>query len=227
MDQADLAVSTTEFLSPQIEGLQRIAGVLGAVGAALCLIGWFVDPTIYRDDRASFFHSYLYAYLFWMGATGGSLVLLMIHHVVGGGWGYLIRRFLEAATRLLPLMLVLFIPVILGLFSGLYEWNTPPAAADPILRAKAVYLNVPFFLGRTLFYFAVWMILAFLLNRWGATQDVQADVDTTGRLNYLSSAGLIFYAVTGSFAAFDWVMSDADHAVGLHVFLAVHAHLHR
>ena len=207
MDQADLAVSTTEFLSPQIEGLQRIAGVIGAVGAALCLIGWFVDPTIYPDDRASFFHSYLYAYLLLMGATGGSLVLLMIHHVVGGGWGYIIRRFLEAATRLLPLMLVLFIPVIIGLFSGLYEWNTPTAAADPILRAKAVYLNVPFFLGRTLFYFAVWMILAFFLDRWGATQDVRADVDTTGRLNYLSSAGLIFYAVTGSFAAFDWVMS--------------------
>jgi len=78
-------------------------------GLVLTVIGAIMDPPVAGGAHPSVFHSYLYAYLFWFGVTTGSLALLMLHHVVGGGWGYLIRRFLEAATRLLPWMLVLFI----------------------------------------------------------------------------------------------------------------------
>ena len=73
-------------------------------------------------DRAQFFHSYLVAYMFWIGIALGSLALLMLQHLTGGGWGLVIRRVLEAATRTLPLMAVLFIPIILGAHS-IYPWT--------------------------------------------------------------------------------------------------------
>jgi len=215
MDQSAIEVSTTEFLGPRLAGLKRFAIGMGVVGLVLCALGLFLDPGLYPKDPTPFFHAYLYAYLFWMGATGGSLILLMIHHVVGGGWGYIIRRFLEAATRLLPLMVVLFVPVIFGLlyfhlYSGTPDspgWYGPQAAAIPAIAAKSKFLNVPLFLLRTGLYFIIWMVLAYFLNRWGAILDRRRDIATFNRLNYLGSWGLIIYALTGSFAAFDWVMS--------------------
>lgn len=208
MNTAELTVNTSELLEPKLQGLQRFAVAIGVIGLILSVIGGILNP-------AGFFHSYLFGYLFWMGATGGALILLMVHHVVGGGWGYVIRRFLEAATRLLPLMLILFIPVLIGLFVfGLYSgtpahpgWYGPQAQTIPALRTKISYLNPTGFIIRTVLYFVLWWFLAHFLNQWGNRQDVQFDIQTASRLNYLSSWGLILYALTGTFAAIDWVMS--------------------
>src|SRR5213593_4683555 len=88
-----------------------------------------------------FFRSYLISYLFWLGIPLGCLPLLMLHHLVGGTWGFAIRRVLEAGTRTLPMITVLFLPIILGLHS-LYEWSHPAIVArDGILQAKAAYLK--------------------------------------------------------------------------------------
>src|SRR5919197_6028337 len=108
MDITQLGTSTTELLGAKLDRLQRFALGMLVVGLALTVVGAIMDP-------AGVFHSYLFAYLFWAGVTIGSLALLMLHHTVGGGWGYLIRGFLEAATRLLPFVLLLFVPVLLGM----------------------------------------------------------------------------------------------------------------
>src|SRR5437762_6815681 len=82
------------------------------------------------------FRSYLIAYLFWFGIALGCLPLLMLHHLVGGTWGFVIRRILEAGTRTLPLMIVLFIPILLGMHS-LYEWSHPEVVAqDPVRQEQ-------------------------------------------------------------------------------------------
>jgi hypothetical protein len=215
MERSELQVSTIELMGPRLLQLQQWALAALALGAVLCVIGAIVDPKLFPadpklfpDSRVAVFHSYLYAYLFLLGATNGSLGFLMVHHVTGGGWGYVIRRFLEAATRLLPLMMVLFIPIIIGLLAfGLYPWWGAGASANPVVQAKAAYLNAPFFIGRAVFYFAVWMVLAYFLNTWGATQNERGDLDITRRLNYLSAAGILIYVLTTTWASIDWVMS--------------------
>src|SRR5690348_7173427 len=117
METTELQVTTDELMGPRLDRLQQIALGAGVVGLVLSIVGFIFD-------QAGFFHSYLYAFLFWWGVTTGSLGLLMVHHVVGGGWSFVIRRHMEAATRLLPLVLVMFLPVLLGLLSfGLYSWN--------------------------------------------------------------------------------------------------------
>src|SRR2546421_12380638 len=90
--------------------------IVGVVFTVILLIGVFVD-------RAQFFHSYLVGFIFWSGITLGSLALLMLQHLTGGVWGLVIRRVLEASTRTLPLMIILFIPVILGL-KQIYPWTS-------------------------------------------------------------------------------------------------------
>src|SRR6185436_4480374 len=106
--------------------------------------------------------SYLIAYLFWLGIALGGFAILMIQNLTGGRWGAVLRRLLEAATRTLPLLALLFLPLVLGVHS-LYPWARPIPADDKVLQEKALYLNVPFFLMRAVLYFVGWLAVAFWL----------------------------------------------------------------
>ena len=87
-------------------GVARLAFIAGVVGAAISVIGGFFDS-------AQFFRSYIVAYIFWLAIPLGSLAFLMLHFLVGGRWGVMIRRLLESATRTLPLIALLFVLVYL------------------------------------------------------------------------------------------------------------------
>ena len=189
-----------DLLLRRMDLIQRRALLVGLVAAVACAAGALRDPQ-------QFFRSYLCAYLFWIAIPLGCLALVMLHNLVGGGWGFLILRFLEAGTRTLPLMALLVAPILLGL-PRLYVWANPDAvAADRLLQHKRVFLNVPFFVGRTAVYFALWMLLAYFLNRWSGEQDRREDPALRRRLNNISGPGLVLYALTVSLAALDWVMS--------------------
>src|SRR5882724_897904 len=120
------------------EELKRVSTMALAGGAlffALLVFGFLID-------RAQFFHAYLVGFIFWIGITLGSAALLMLQHLTGGAWGLIMRRVLEAATRTLPLMLILFLPILFGL-NQIYSWtNRPEMDQVPALRQKAAhYLN--------------------------------------------------------------------------------------
>ena len=144
----------------------------------------------------------------------GSLALLMLQHLSGGQWGLLGRRVFEAASRNLPVVILFFIPLLFRLPS-VYHWAAPDVTThDVILQKKAGYLNVPFFIGRAVLYFAVWMLCTFLLNRYSAAQDRgEAGIDPadTRQARVVSAPGLLVYALTISFATVDWVMSIDAH----------------
>ncbi len=177
------------------------AGVLGLAAAGA---GGLVDPV-------QFFRSYLVAYLFFTGIALGSLGLVSLNHVTGGRWGVVIRRVAESAMRTLPLLLLLFLPLLLGL-THLYEWARPEAVAhDALLQHKRVYLNVPFFVVRVGIYFAVWLIVARYLVRWSREQDDTGDPDVVRRLQFLGRGALLLYSLTMTFAAVDWAMSLEPH----------------
>ncbi|MEE8201065.1 MAG: hypothetical protein V3R29_07835 [Candidatus Acidoferrales bacterium] len=186
-----------------LDRVHRVALGVGVVVSAVCVVAAL-------DSPQQFFRSYLLAYLFWMNLALGCLALVMLHHLVGGQWGMVIRRLLESGTRTLPLLLLLFLPLVFGL-QEIYPWTHPEKMAEPALQHKAVYLNVPFFLARAGIYFAVWLLLAYLLNRWSSRQD-QSDQPALGeRLRVLSAPGLILYGLTATFASVDWVMSLEPH----------------
>jgi hypothetical protein len=183
---------------------RRTALIAGVVGLLLALVGFFVD-------RQRFFAAYLVAYLFCLGLTLGSLPWLMIFYLTGGNWGVVIRRLLEASTRLTLLMALLFLPLLLGL-ADLYPWARPEAvAADYLLQHRQPYLNLPFFLLRALLYFAIWIGLTLLFNRWSRQQDRGDDPALVDRLSRFGGIGLAVYGLTMTFAAFDWLMALDAH----------------
>jgi hypothetical protein len=161
-------------------------------------------------DRAQFLRSYLLAIVFWLGIAVGCLGLAMLSQLTGGLWGIVPRRLHEAAGRTIPFLGMAFVPVLLGIGS-LYAWARPEAAADAIIRSKAAYLNVPFFVARAVLYFLVWTGLALVLSRWSLRQDRQTDPARAERLQGLAGVGLVLLSLTTTFAAWDWGMSLAPH----------------
>jgi hypothetical protein len=197
-------MSENQPLHPLLERIQRPALIAGGVGVLACIIGLLINSQ-------QFFRSYLLAYLFWLGIPLGSFAVLMLQHLTGGGWGLVLRRLLETAARTLPLMAVLFIPLFFGL-GKLYIWVSDPAAhgqGTPALRAH--YLTSSFFILRTIFYFALWIGLVFFLSLWSNREDRAADPGLIRRFRVASSAGLLIYCLTMTFAAIDWVMSLDPH----------------
>jgi hypothetical protein len=158
-----------------------------------------------------FSRSYLLAYLFWISIPLGSAALLMLYHLTGGNWGFVIRRMLEAAMRTMPLMAVLFLPLLWSP-KQLYEWADPArVAANELLQHKQAYLNVPFFIGRAAFYFLIWIAMSWIFSKWSAEQDQSDDPAPARRMLAVSGPGLIVLGFTVTFAVIDWVMSLEPH----------------
>jgi hypothetical protein len=189
-----------ESIHDQLNRLQRLGLLAGGAGLLLCGLGMSVNPR-------QFFVSYLCGFTFWLGLSLGCLGVAMIHHLTGGRWGFMTRRFLEAGFMTLPLLAALFVPLLFGL-RELYPWARPDAvAASEMLRHKQIYLNVPGFIGRAGFFFAVWIAMAFLLRKWSGQQDASPDPRPTIRMRTLSGPGMVVYPLTATFAFVDWVMS--------------------
>lgn len=192
--------NTEAMLGTSLDRVQRNALILGVVFVAITAIGPFVDA-------GQFFRSYLYAYVFTLGLSIGCLGILLMHHTVGGKWGVVSRRLLEAGTRTFPLMAVLLIPVLLGLGS-LYLWARPDVAEhDPAIKWKAGYLNVPFFIGRMILYFLLFMLYSWILNRKSLEQDRTANPALVVRMRQISAPGLVVFTLAGTFTFFDLILS--------------------
>ena len=202
--------------SPALARFQQRALIIAVVALLVSAIGAAMD-----FDQ--FIRSWLIGFLFCLGLSLGSMALLMLQHLSGGQWGLVSRRVFEAATRNLPIVALLFIPVVLRL-PVIFEWARPEAVDNAIIQAKAGYLNQGFFIVRALLYFAFWMTCMVLLNRWSAEQDsgrATTPADSV-RFRTLSAPGLLFLVLTVTFASVDWIMSlDAEWFSTIFGFLTI------
>jgi hypothetical protein len=189
-------------LIPELQRYQLpliAAGVAGVIVAA--------SAGALTGDATQFYQSYLIGYMFCLGITLGCLALGMVHQLSGGAWGVVLRRPIGAAARVLPVLTLLFVPILFGM-THLYIWTHADAvAASEVLQHKQLYLNTPFFIVRAVMYFAIWNGISFFLNRWSLEQDRTGDPWIPRRMQRLSAAGLVLYGLTITFASFDWLMS--------------------
>lgn len=181
-----------ESIVQRLNGVQRGAVIVAVVAAVLGVIGASAD-----SDR--FFRIYLVAYLFWVEIALGCLAFLMVGNLLNARWISSIQRVMAAGARTLPLMAVLFIPLLFGL-GRVFPWVD---AADK----QTGYLNLPFFIVRAVIYFVVWIGLAYMLSNASYQLDGRSDEALVNRTRRLSIIGLIVYFITASLAAFDWSMS--------------------
>jgi hypothetical protein len=196
---------TSDWAPPaQLGSLRTGAFAVGGVFTVASVIGLFMD-------KAQFFDSYITAWIYVLAFPVGMLGLMLINHVTRGAWGVIGRRVFEAGARSLPLMALLFVPIIFGM-SEIYSWANPEVVAhDTLIQEKQAYLNVPFFLGRAALYFLVWFGLTFSITKLSRQQDDNPDPALAKRMSAIAAGGLVAFALTVTFAIFDWMMSLDPH----------------
>src|SRR5580698_6950869 len=207
------AASTVRLDLTAPEVVRKISQRSLVIGVIFALISGAL--AFVRPDE--FYRAYLLGLMCWLGVALGSMAILMIRHLTGGGWGTVIRRILGAAMRTLPVLAILFIPIIIAVGQHrIYPWAMPlESIQDTHIREhlekhsfiKASYLNFSGFVIRAFFYFAIWNVLSFLLSKWSKQTDHAGAPDNSGRFKAVAGPGLILYGFTISFAAIDWVMS--------------------
>jgi hypothetical protein len=198
--RADFSIPSA--LESDLKSLRTKAAIVGVLFSILTAVGAFMD-------QAQFYRSYLFSYVFWVGITIGCLAWLMVQYLSGGAWGVMSRRVCESAARVMPVWVVFFIPLILGI-SSLYgtSWANPTVVAhNPVLQHKASYLNTPFWIARGFIYLVGWSLLALLLNRWSGVEDREGGVAPRQAMAKIAAPGLIFSAFAVTFMSTDWVMS--------------------
>lgn len=171
--------------------------------AVLAFLGLLVGAIL---DVRQFAFSYLFAFVFFFTISLGALFWVIVHHAVDAEWSVVMRRQLENAACLFSALAVLFIPLVF-VAPVLWAWMDPANADNPVLHEKAAYLNRPFFWGRTLVYFAVFIGSAYLLRAYSVAQDASGLVRCTVYNRRVAFASIVPFALCITFAAIDWLMS--------------------
>jgi hypothetical protein len=180
-------------------------GIAGLVLLAITLIaGGMTSP---KDT----FYSYLVAFAYWCGIGFASVLLLMIFHAVHARWMTILRRPVEAMASTMGIFLLLVIPVLIGM-KDLYSWIDPVAAgfdreALHKIAHKAKWLNVNFFIVRSVLYILFATFVGWRLFGMSRRQDKEGGTEGLARMRRASAGLLPFMAIAITFAAFDWLMS--------------------
>ena len=180
-----------------------------AIGAACAVLGAAGCAMLGASNPKQFFFSWLVSFLFFLSLTLGALFFVLIQYASQGGWGIVVRRIGETVFATIPVMAVLFIPLLFGLHD-LYEWSVPGAAEhDALLHWKAPFLNVRFFVIRAAIYFVLWSGMALTYYSVSRGQDSTGDSAVSARLRRFAGPSIIILAITSSFASIDWIVSLA------------------
>lgn len=192
------------FVPADVSRWRTIALGVGGIFTIIWAIGLFFDM-----EQA--LRSWLLGFTLWGGIGIGGLGILILQYLTGGAWGVVIRRTVEACSRTIIILFILFLPILFGV-THLYEWTH---LHDAIIEHRSVYLNVPFWMFRAVLYFALLFLLSFLLNKWSRQQDETMNYEDAAK--YLGSAtklagpGMILFILVVTFASIDWTMSMNPH----------------
>jgi hypothetical protein len=217
---------TPQDLAPSwiVGHMRRRWTILGGIGVVITLVAFFVSFSGDFAARQHFFRAYLIGFMFCLGLTLGSMAMLMLSHVTGGKWGFVLRRIFEAATRNFLLVVLLFIPIMAAL-TYIYPWAGDLSRLTLADRHAIDWRGGYFvkqnlegigryfwFYFRAVVYFIGRGLLIFYLNRWSRLYDEppassEASNQNRLRLMRLGGGGLVFWSLTISLASIDWVMS--------------------
>jgi hypothetical protein len=198
---------TAEYRAPaELGKFRNLALGIGGIALIAWAIGLYFDP-----EQA--LRSWLLGFIFWGGIGIGSIGIILLQYLTGGAWGVVIRRVAEAGSRTLPLVVILFLPLALGV-TNLYEWTHLPPT-DHVVEHRGWFMTTTSWWLRSAAYFILFGVMAYLLNKWSANQDRSKDYEESARwlgtATAFSGPAMVIYALLVTFAAVDWVMMLDPH----------------
>jgi hypothetical protein len=158
-----------------------LAAGLGVVGLLFSAVGYAVGGS----ERPVILADYLVAFAYWLGIAIAASIWNAIFHAAAARWMTVFRRVFETMGAAIPVFILLFVPIALGM-PVLFPWVNPSSKMSheqlELLTHKALWLNVPGFLIRAAVYFAIWVVVNQLLRGWSLRQDQEGGLEPTRRM---------------------------------------------
>ncbi|HVE56692.1 MAG TPA: hypothetical protein VNB22_07680, partial [Pyrinomonadaceae bacterium] len=202
-------LNASDYQAPaEITRWRNLALGLGGICAFIIAVVALFMP----EQRETALRAWLLGFMFSCSLGIGGLGILMLQYLTGGAWGVVIRRVVEACSRTVPVLFLLFLPIGLGV-NYLYEWSH--LHEDPVIQHRGWYLTHVGFFARAIIYFVLWFVMQRLLNGWSAKQDQSADYEESakwlGTATAFCGPTLVIFVLVVSFATIDWTMTLDPH----------------
>lgn len=184
-----------------------------AVGLAVVLLSWWLTSA---DQLGRFWHAYLIATTYFTSIALGGLFFVVVLHLTGAHWGVVLRRLGEFVAMGIGICALMNVPIWVLILSGdasLYAWNNPglgdPLSADfdSLFFEKRYYFLPLFYVGRQVFFFLLWFLLARYYYRSSVTQDRAVDNRPMAGVRWWAGPAMILFALSINFASMDWLMT--------------------
>lgn len=190
-------------MPPGLSRLGKIGAVLAAVGALA-----FLGGAALLHDEKLFWQAYFFGWLIWTCYGMGCFGLMLLQTVVRSNWGYSVMRLFEAGAKTLPIMGILFLPILFRGAYYIYPWADAAAVAkDAVMQHRAGMMNIPWVFIRSLIYFGFWGIFTTVLTRYSKLQDETGNMVYAQFRTNMASIGMVLHVLAVTFASTDWVMS--------------------
>jgi hypothetical protein len=163
--------------------------------------------------------------VFFAGIALIGVLFFAIQYAAQAGWSAGIKRIPLAFGAWIPIAGVLMIVVYFIAGHDIFHWThhdlylPVEEGGDAILKGKAPYFFFPleggtfpvFFLARMVIFFAVWYWLFTKFYKLAIEEDMEGGEQKWYKLRSLSAIFIVFFAVSSSMSAWDWVMSVDPH----------------
>lgn len=155
--------------------------------------------------------------MYFVGLALLGVFFVAIQYVSQAGWSAALIRIPMSFGNWLPIGGILTLAIFLLGGHDIFHWtheylydvNDP--RYDAIIAGKEGYLNTPFFLARMVVYFVVWYLMFRWIQKKSLEEDLNGSSDYYFKLRGISAGFIVFFAVTSSTSAWDWILSIDTH----------------
>ena len=155
--------------------------------------------------------------MYFIGISVTAVFFVAIQYVAQAGWSAGIIRVPMSFGSWLPYGFVLLIITFAIGNHDIFHWthdylyDTSDPRYDKIIDGKKAYLNLPFFLSRMVLFFLVWYYLYRRIVKLSVLEDINGGDKYWNKMFTLSAIFVVFYGLSSSVAAWDWILSIDTH----------------
>ena len=207
-------VNDTYKAPEAIYSWQKIALGVGGIATLGWLLAFFTTSDLVLKQQL--LRGWLLGFIFWAGIGIGGLGILHLQYLTGGAWGVVIRRVVEACSKTIIILGILFVPIAWGVIGELFEWSHLKAlGTDKIIELRGWYMEPAWWVARAFVYFALLWAMTWFLNTQSEKQDATDNYEDSakylGAATAFSGPSIIFYVLIITFLSVDWMMMLEPH----------------
>lgn len=165
--------------------------------------------------------------VYFTGIAVAGIFFFAIQYLAMAGWSVAFLRIMRSLGNFLPLAFILMLGGFFLASHDLFHWSHhsvyDPTSSDfdAIINAKKGFFFFPvsdhptvpvFYIVRMVIFLGVWVLFWSIFGKESAAEDLEGDsTKRYRRLVKFSAAFIVFFGVSSSMSAWDWVMSIDTH----------------